>query len=93
VSRRIGLWIVLVGSVLILGIGAGLEARSLRRDERRARLPELVSDHAAGLVDGRRYGADASTPTVAKARRERLRAALAASGECLPACEALLVSC
>jgi len=65
------------------------ETRALRREDRLARLPEL----AAELGDiGLRVaqGAAFEKLTALPVARQRLRAALASSGESLPACEALL---
>jgi len=72
-----------------------LETKAMRREERLARLPELVADlaHALGgaLNHTFRPGGDPRW-TQAHAARERLRAALEATSDGLPACRALLVS-
>lgn len=65
------------------------ETRALRREDRLARLPELAAE--LGDVGLRvAQGAAFEKLTALPVARQRLRAALASSGESLPACEALL---
>lgn len=90
-------WNVVSALAAVVAVGFALatvlETRALRREERLARLPELVADLAEKLIIAL-SGTFGQTPTwsVAHAARERLRATLTASTERLPACEAMLES-
>jgi hypothetical protein len=81
-------------AAVVYASDAAREARSLRREERLARLPELVSDLTEALVRAIRTGGTLETNdewTIAYAKRERLRGSIGMAGIDLPACEALLL--
>jgi len=66
------------------------ETKAMRREERIARLPELVGDLGEKIAHGLNKGfGQHPSWSVAHAARERLRAILIATGRKLPACEAL----
>jgi hypothetical protein len=65
------------------------QTRQLRRDDRRARLGELVGDYAATLLRVV-HGSVHESRTVLPVAKARLAAALASAGESLPACDGLL---
>jgi len=65
------------------------ETKAMRREERIARLPELVGDLGEQLVTSLNKGFGHPSWSVAHAARERLRAVLTTTGHDLPACEAL----
>src|SRR4051812_7330956 len=91
-------WVLLIGTVISAAAAVGAvvfawltvrQARDLRRDDRRARLGELVGDFAA-LVLQIMQGAYHERGIRLPVARARLAAAVASAGERLPACEALL---
>lgn len=91
-------WVQLVGTIVSASAAVGAivfawltvrQARELRREDRRARVGELVGDYAAvflQVIQGAAHDRQTRLP-VAKAR---LAAAVAAAGEPLPACDNLL---
>lgn len=90
-------WVQLVGAVVsaLAAVGAivfaGLtvrQTRELRREDRLARLGELVGDYAQPLLRAMQGGPQRATEV--PIARARLEASLAAAGEPLPACHALL---
>jgi hypothetical protein len=91
-------WVQLVGTIVSAGAAVGAivfawltvrEARELRREDRRARLGELVGDFSASLLRVLRGAAHERVAELPVARA-RLAAAVASVEEPLPACDRLV---
>jgi hypothetical protein len=87
----LGVYTVAALAAVYYASDAARVTRSLRREERLARVPELAADLAEKLftASGSSYP-ESAVWVFARASNDRLRAALAATGEDLPACEALM---